>query len=190
MQLNGAINPEGPTTTWYFQYGLSAYYGVQTSSQTLSGLGARPVNTQLTASRPAPPITSGSSPTARTGSTWAPTRHSPPNWALERDPAASCSAHRPAASSSRLTIAVSGHLSLPGSVTRSAGCNGTVAVEIRRGNSTIALQRASLRSNCSYSLHVYVATSRLHGTKRLGIFAVYDGNALLLPTSTHRTLRI
>ena len=47
MQLNGAVNPEGPTTTWYFQYGLTAFSGTQTSPATLSGLGARAVNAQL-----------------------------------------------------------------------------------------------------------------------------------------------
>ena len=189
-QLNGAVNPEGPTTTWYFQYGLTTYYGIQTSSQTLSGLGARPVNSQLTG------LEAGATYHLRlvaysahglyvgpdqTFTTKRGTRTRPGGLVL------GASSRR---SSSRLTIAISGHLSLPGSITRSAGCNGTIAVEIRRGSSTIGLKRASLRSNCSYSLHAYIATSRLHRSTRLGIFAVYGGNALMLPTSSHRSLRI
>jgi hypothetical protein len=35
--LTGTINPSGQTTTWYFQWGVSASYGQQTSPQTLSG---------------------------------------------------------------------------------------------------------------------------------------------------------
>jgi hypothetical protein len=65
-----------------------------------------------------------------------------------------------------------------------------MAVEIRRGSATIGLRRVSLRSNCSYSVHAHVATSQLHGSARLGIFAVYDGNALLLPASAHVSLRV
>jgi hypothetical protein len=190
VQLDGAVNPEGPTTTWYFQYGLTTYYGIQTSSQTLSGLGARPVNSQLTG------LQAGATYHFRlvaysahglyvgpdeTFTTKRGARTRPGGLAL------GASSRR---GSSRLTITVSGHLSLPGSITRAAGCNGTVAVEVRRGNSTIALQRASLRSGCSYSLHVFIATSRLHGSTRLGIFAVYGGNALMLPASSHRSLRI
>ena len=190
VQLNGAVNPEGPTTTWYFQYGLTTYYGMQTSSQTLSGLGARPVNAQLTG------LQAGATYHFRlvaysahglyvgpdqTFATKRGARTRPRGLVLR------ASSRR---SNSRLTIAASGQLSLPGSITRSAGCNGTIAVEIRRGSATIGLQRASLRSNCSYSLHVYIATSRLHGSTRLGIFAVYGGNALMLPTSSHRSLRI
>jgi phosphodiesterase/alkaline phosphatase D-like protein len=38
VQLNGAINPQGPTTQWYFDFGLSANYGLQTATQTISGL--------------------------------------------------------------------------------------------------------------------------------------------------------
>jgi len=189
-QLNGAINPEGPNSTWYFQYGLTNYYGVQTFSQTLSGLGARPVNAQLTGLQAGatyhfrlvaysphglyvgPDETFTTKQGARTG---------PSGLALV------ASSRR---SSSRLTIAISGRLQLPASITQSAGCNGTVAVEIRRGSSTIGLRRASLHADCSYSLHVYIATSRLHGSARLGVFAVYDGNALMLPTSSHRSLRI
>ena len=190
VQLNGAVNPEGPTTTWYFQYGLTTYYGTQTSSQTLSGLGARPVNAQLAG------LEAGATYHFRLVAYSAHGLYVGPDQTFTTKRGArtrpgglvlGASSRR---SSSRLTITISGHLGLPGSITKSAGCNGTVALEIRRGSATIGLQRASLRSNCSYSLHVYIATNRLHGSTRLGIFAVYDGNALMLPTSSHRSLRI
>ena len=190
VQLNGAVNPEGPTTTWYFQYGLSTYYGVQTSSQTLSGLGARPVNAQLSGLQAGATYHFRLVAYSAHGLYVGPDQTFTTKLGARTRPSGLVLGASSRRSSSRLTIAISGHLSLPGSITRSNGCNGTVAIEIRRGTSTIALRRASLRSNCSYSLHVYVATSRLHGSKRLGIFAIYDGNALMLPTSAHRTLRI
>ena len=46
-QSNGAINPNGPSTTWYCEFGLTTDYGLQTASQTMSGLGARPINVRL-----------------------------------------------------------------------------------------------------------------------------------------------
>jgi len=190
VQLNGAINPQGPTTTWYFQYGLTTYYGIQTSSQTMSGLGARPVNVQLSGLQAGATYHFRLVAYSARGLYVGPDQTFTTKLGARTRPSGLVLRASSRRSSSRLTITISGHLSLPGSITQSAGCNGTVAVEIRRGNSTIALQRASLRSNCSYSLHVYIATSHLHGSTRLGIFAVYDGNALMLPTSTHRSLRI
>ena len=190
VQLNGAVNPEGPTTTWYFQYGLTTYYGVQTSSQTLSGLGARPVNSQLTGLQAGATYHFRLVAYSAHGLFVGPDQTFTTKRGARTRPSGLVLGASSRRSSSRVTITISGHLSLPGSITRSAGCNGTVAVEIRRGNSTIGLQRASLRSNCSYNLRVYIATSRLHGSTRLAIFAVYDGNALMLPTSSHRSLRV
>jgi len=190
VQLNGAVNPEGPTTTWYFQYGLTTYYGVQTSSQTLSGLGARPVNTQLAGLQAGATYHFRLVAYSARGLYVGPDQTFTTKRGARTRPSGLVLGASSRRSNGRLTITVSGHLSLPGSITRSAGCNGTIAVEIRRGSSTIGLQRASLRSNCNYSLHVYIATSRLHSSTRLGIFAVYDGNALMLPISSHRSLRV
>ncbi len=190
VQLNGAVNPEGPTTTWYFQYGLTTYYGAQTSSQTLSGLGARPVNAQLTGLQAGATYHFRLVAYSAHGLYVGPDQTFTTKRGARTRPGGLVLGASSRRTSSRLTITISGHLSLPSSITRSAGCNGTVALEIRRGSSTIGLQRASLRSDCSYRLHVYIATNRLHGSTRLGVFAVYDGNAVMLPTSSHRTIRI
>jgi len=163
VQLNGSVNPEGPTTTWYFQYGLTTYYGIQTSSQTLSGLGARPVNTQLTGLQAGATYHFRLVAYSAHGLYVGPDQTFTTKSGARTRPSGLVLGASSRRSSSRLTLTISGQLGLPGSITRSAGCNGTVAVEIRRGTSTIALQRASLRSNCSYSMHVYIATSRLHG---------------------------
>jgi hypothetical protein len=191
VQLNGAINPEGPTTTWYFQYGLTTYYGVQTASQTISGLGARAINAQLGG------LQSGTTYHFRLVAYSANGLYVGPDHTFNtkqgarlhpRGLAVNAYSRR---SSSRVTITVYGRLQgLPAGITPKAGCNGTVAIEVRRGNATIGLQRANLRADCTYSLHVYIATSRLHGSTTLGVFARFSGNAVLLPASSRRTVRI
>jgi hypothetical protein len=190
VQLNGAINPEGPSTTWYFEIGLTTSYGLQTTTQTISGLGARGVSVRLTG------LQSGSTYHFRLVAYSANGLYVGPDHTFNTKQGArtrpgglvvNASSRR---SSSRLTITISGDLQLPATITKSAGCNGTVAIEVRRGNATIGLRRASVRSDCSYSLHIYIAISRLHGSTKLGIFGLFSGNALLLPASSQRTLHI
>ena len=190
VQLNSAINPEGPDTTWYFEIGLTTNYGLQTPSQTMSGLGPRPVNVRLNGLQAdstyhyrlvvfsANRLYVGPDHTFHT-KRGARTR---PN-AL----AVHASSQR---TSSRLTITITGLLQLPDTIAPAGGCNGTVAIEVRRGNATIGLRRASLRSDCSYSLHIYIATNRLHGSTKLGIYGLFAGNALLLPASSTSSLTI
>ena len=191
VQLNGAVNPESASTTWYFQYGLSAYYGVQTSPQTISGLGARPVNVQLGG------LQSGVTYHFRLVAHSANGLYVGPDHTFNTKQGARL---RPGAlavnassrrSASRVTIALYGRVrGLPAAITPQAGCSGTVTIEVRRGRATIGLQRANLRADCSYGLHMYIATSRLHGSTTLGVFARFSGNAVLLPASSHRTVHV
>jgi len=191
VQLNGAINPEGPTTTWYFQYGLNTYYGVQTSTQTISGSGARPVNVQLSG------LQSGSTYHFRLVAYSANGLYVGPDHTFNTKQGARLRPHGLAVNaysrrtSSRVTITVYGRLQgLPAGITPTAGCNGTVTIEIRRYHATIRLQRTNVHSDCSYSLRIFVATNRLHGSTTLGVFARFSGNAVLLPTGSHRTVHV
>jgi len=191
VQLNGAINPESATTTWYFEYGLTSYYGVQTSPQTISGLGARAVNVQLSG------LQSGATYHFRLVAHSANGLYVGPDHTFNTKQGARLNPRALALnaysrqSSSRVTITIYGRLQgLPTAITPTAGCNGTLAIEIRRGNATIGLRRVNLRSDCSYNLHIYVATSRLHGSTALGVFARFSGNAVLLPASSHRTIHV
>ena len=191
VQLNGAINPESSSTTWYFQYGLTTYYGVQTSQQAISGLGARPVNVQLGG------LQAGATYHFRLVAYSANGLYVGPDHTFSTKQGARLRAGGLAVnassrrSGSRVVVAVYGRVrGLPRAITPKAGCNGTIAVEVRRGSSTIGLQRANLRSDCSYILHAYIATSRLHGSTTLGVFARFSGNAVLLPASSHRTVHV
>ncbi|HEV2787239.1 MAG TPA: hypothetical protein VGV67_12655, partial [Solirubrobacteraceae bacterium] len=47
---------------------------------------------------------------------------------------------------------VSGRLTLPGGIARSAGCRGRVSVQVKRGATTISTRRVSLTRTCTYSL--------------------------------------
>ena len=190
VQLNGAINPEGPRTTWYFQYGLTAYYGTQSSPQTMSGLGARPVNTTLYG------LQSGTTYHFRLVAVSANGLYVGPDHTFTTTRA---SRSRPRTLFVRtyvhhhhgaVRLVISGYLGLPGTVPPSSGCAGAVSVEIKRGNAVIWLHRTFLRSNCTYKLTANVSSRALARSSRLGIVDRFEGNAMLLPTTTQRTLHV
>jgi hypothetical protein len=188
-QLNGAVNPEGPTTTWYFEYGLSGYYGLQTAPQTISGFGARAVNAQLTGLAPnstyhfrlvaysANGLYVG---TDKTFTTKNAARVHPQSFALYS---------RTQHYRSGVTLVTSGTLRLPGSINRLLGCNGAVAVQVERYGSTVELKRAFVRSNCTYTMRIYVSNGTLRHATRLTLVARFEGNQFLMPTTTRRSVR-
>jgi hypothetical protein len=187
VQLNGAVNPEGPTTTWYFQYGLTTFYGAQTSPATLSGLGARPVNAQVNG------LQSNATYHFRLVAYSAHGLYVGPDHTFTTKPAARLAtgglalaayAHRAGA---RVRLQVSGFLRLPSSIGSQAGCNGIVEVAVMHGHSTLGLRRAALGSGCRYRLTVWVRSPR---HRRLAVFGSFFGNAVLLPANGHRNVRV
>jgi hypothetical protein len=189
-QLNGAINPTGTDTTWYFEFGLTADYGLQTAPQKMSGVGARPINVRLAG------LQSGSTYHYRlvaynsTRLDIGPDLTFNTKQAVRAHPGGLVVTSSSKRGPTRLNIAVSGRLELPATITPAASCNGTVEIEVRRGTDTIGLRRVSLRPDCSYSLHVLIPTTRLHGYTQLGVFGFFAGNAVLLPSDSPRTLHI
>jgi hypothetical protein len=187
-QLNGAVNPEGPNTTWYFQYGLSTFYGLQTAPQTISGFGARAINVQLSGLAPnstyhfrlvadsANGLYVGTDETFTTKNAG---RVHPRSLALY-----SHTQHR----RSGVMLTASGTLRLPAGVSGSLGCNGSVAVQVERHGATVALRRASVRSNCTYKVRIYVSNGTLRHARRLSLLGHFEGNQFLLPASTRRTV--
>ena len=188
-QLNGAINPEGPTTTWYFEYGLSGYYGLQTAPETISGFGARAVNAQLAGLAPnstyhfrlvaysANGLYVGTDNTFTTKNA---ARVHPQSLALY----SRTQRHR-----SGVTLVTSGTLKLPSTITKLLGCNGAVDVQVERHGSTVELRRAFLRSNCTYTLRIYVSNGTLRHATRLSLLARFEGNQFLMPATTRRSIR-
>jgi hypothetical protein len=190
VQLNGAVNPQGPTTTWYFQYGLSGLYGLQTSPQKMSGLGARPVNAIVGG------LQSGTTYHYRLVAVSANGLYVGPDETFTTKQAGRAhpralilhtSVHR---RNGGVRLVLSGRLALPPAVTAARACRGAVALEIRRGGTTVGLRRASLRADCSYRLTTTVSAGALHHATRLEVLDRFEGNAMLTPASTRRTVRV
>jgi hypothetical protein len=186
VQLNGAVNPEGPTTTWYFQYGLSGYYGLETSPQKLSGFGARPVSSHLSGLQSSATYHYRLVAFSANGLYVGPD-HTFTTKTVGRSYArrfsTSVYAHR---SHTGVTVTTSGYLSLPSSMTRSSACRGAVAVQIKAGHQTISLKRVFVRSGCRFSAHSVISRARLHSASRLSVSVRFEGNQVLMPaTAVH-----
>lgn len=126
----------------------------------------------------APPAATALTPTAPTAT--APTATSP----TRGRGTLSARVTPPADLRPAFSFTTSGRLTLPAGVSRAAGCNGRVSVQVKRGGTTISTRRVSLRANCTYSLRVSFASSRRFGTAtRLKFTARFLGNALVAPTT-------
>ena len=186
-QLNGAINPPAAHTSWWFQLGVTSAYGLRTSTQTMSGLGAQPINVRLAGLAPA--TTFHFRLVAQTSTT---TYYGPDatftTKAATRLPAAGLTVTAAAhAGHGNATVAVSGALTAPTALAAGAACDGTVEIQVLRGADTISLRSAAVRPDCTYGERVTFARSRFAGARRLGIAVHFIGNAVLLPTATRRT---
>lgn len=175
-QLNGVLNPEGQQTKWWFEYGLDDNYGTQTAPGTLTGLGARPINAQLSG------LQSGTTYhfrlVAQSGAgLYIGPDHMFTTKTAGRVPAKGLTEAVRTSRGAGITVAVSGRVLLPSGVKKSAGCRGFVTVQIKRNTSTLSARRAKVGSNCGYSASVHIGAARLRGAKTLRVFARFGGNA-------------
>jgi hypothetical protein len=189
-QLNGAVNPRGPRTTWYFEYGQSAFYGVQTQPQSMTGFGARPVNATLSGLQSATTyhfrLVAYSANGLYVGPDHTFTTMSVTRAHLRTLALRTYVYHHRA----NVALVVSGWVALPSMVPASRGCTGAVAVQIRRGYYMIWFHRTFLRSNCTYRLTADVSYGTLARATRLGILGRFEGNQTLYPASTQRSVRV
>ena len=192
VQLNGAINPTGASTTWYFEFGLSADYGLRSSTQTLSGYGARPVNVSLNG------LQSGSTYHFRLVALSANGLYVGPDHTFTTQTTSRTSDRLMVDAVARrhggiVRIAFNGRLQVPSSssaATQSAdACSGTIALQVKQGSRTVALRHAQLRSDCTYRLVAHVPARRLHGNRHLSVVGYFWGNAALRPTVERGALR-
>jgi hypothetical protein len=184
-QLNGAVNPPGPTTTWYFELGLTGSYGLQTRPQTISGLGPRAVAAVVNG------LQSGALYHFRlvaysdnglyvgpdyTFTTKAGVRLYPRGVVVT--PQAYLTLHA-------LIVRVSGQLRLPPTISSSLGCDGVIALVVVRNGAPIQLRHTSLHADCTYSTRLQIPLSRVRGTRRLSVVGYFWGNAVLKPAQSH-----
>ncbi len=82
----------------------------------------------------------------------------------------------------KTTFTTTGRLLLP-SGTASSACNGFVSVQIKHKTKTVSRRRVALKANCTYTSAAAILNSRLRGSGRDKVIAVYQGNARLLTAS-------
>jgi len=190
VQLNGAVNPGGPKTTWYFEYGLSSYYGLETAPRVMTGFGARPVNVMLGGLQQGTTyhfrLVAVSANGLYVGPDHTFTTHHASRERARMLHVRTSVAHR----SNAVELTISGSLGLPGDVTTSAGCTGAVTVQVTRGGQTVALHRAFLRRNCTYRLRTTIARRMLGHATSVRVVERFEGNQALLPLTRRITVRV
>jgi len=84
-------------------------------------------------------------------------------------------------SAPRLRYTLSGEVVLPAGVSRQTGCEGYVALEIKRGSRALVVQWATINDRCQYSATVTVPTVQLRGHGPLAITVRFLGTRVLAP---------
>lgn len=182
--VNGLVNPNGVTTTWYFQYGISTIYSSQTVTHTLPAANTPvPVAETLSALQPGTVfhyrivavnrgvIEYGNDATFMTYPARRPVPHLHVAIHPQRDRT------RP------YGFSVSGHLLHPSSIPSQFACAGTVRIHFLLGRQGVYRAVAPVQPNCSFSA---TATFRRHpghhrGPVSLRVLIGYDGTGYLAP---------
>lgn len=187
----GTVNPRGAKTTYYFQLGLTAAYGAQSTPKSLSaGSSSVSVSTRLSGlasqttyhyrvvARNAGGTSIGSDRTFTTKAPRKPTRAVPAvtsNVSPKRD------RRRP------FRFKVRGKIVSATAASRSAVCRGRVTIRFRSRGKTLAVRRARVRSSCTYRATVRVA---VRPRRKLRVTIRFGGNSVLKPRSAPaRTVR-
>ena len=178
VQLDGAINPPAKSTTWWFEYGPTAAYGSESIRQSMSGLGARPVNVRLAGLAASTTFHYRLELQTSSGLYVGPDETFTTKAIVRARPGALTLSATASAGRRTVAISASGTLSssLPGA------CNGIVEVVIMRGGSVISLRSIALRGDCTYTERVSLRTA-VTG-KRVSVLARFNGNAVLLPLAS------
>lgn len=174
--LSGVIDTNDQATTYYFQYGLSPSYGLQTAPQTLAaGTAPAPVSARL------PGIAPGvifhyrlvASHGGKFTSFGADAVFQTLPWPRPRT-------HltyriRPRVTSNRPPIFnVSGHVIRPNVTTLTPGCRGSVRVRYYYGRRLLLTRYAPVAATCTYSIRIRVG-GRLPRRARLKVALRYGG---------------
>ena len=180
VQLDGAVNPPAKSTTWWFEYGPSAAYGSESIRQSMSGLGARPVNVRLAGLASSTTFHYRLELQTSTGLYVGPNATFTTKAIVRARPGGLTLAATARAGRRTVTLNASGRLSssLPGA------CNGVVEVAIMRGSVVISLRTIALRGDCTYSERVSLRRSSTG--QRVSVLARFTGNATLLPLAARR----
>ncbi|MGH2842572.1 MAG: hypothetical protein ACRDKL_03170 [Solirubrobacteraceae bacterium] len=180
--LTGTIVPNGAATVYYFQYGLTSSYGLQTAPLTLpAGSASVPVSTVLAGLQPGATFhyrlvathdmvisTYGADESFQT------LPFPPPRTRLT----ANVSPRRELLAPYRFNIR--GRIAIPTGTPATLACSGRVRILVMDGRARVGQARATVRPDCSYRAVVHVSRLPRHRGKlrhlRLSVQTQYMGD--------------
>ena len=181
----GVVNPEGATTTWVVQYGLTSSYGMQNFPGILAGVATpMPVAAQLAGLAPATlfhyrivayhgtsVVSAGADATFFTE----PSKRPIPKMTARTSPGRD--------RRSPYTFTTSGSLGGAGFIPAAQRCTGNVGVRFYNGRHQLALVVAPVQPTCTFS--VGAGFRRLHGRRPAALRVTVDfrGNGYLAPVN-------
>ncbi|MEY2515406.1 MAG: hypothetical protein QOJ89_2764, partial [bacterium] len=91
----------------------------------------------------------------------------------------------------KVIVKISGSISLPAGVTKSAAvCSGSVKVSIRRGTTAIASKTAKVGTTCAFKLTTSIARSKVASATKLPVTYKFSGNSRLKPLKRVVSLKV
>jgi hypothetical protein len=187
--LTAAVDPEGLSTTYYFQYGTGTNYGSKSSTATLTaGSAAAAVTATISKLKPNTTYhyrivaTNANGGSDGLDSTFKTARESPAGLTVTTKPI-----H---AVKFPYSYKFSGKVRLPKGFTSSGACSGKVSVTIKRGKKKVFSGRTSVFAGCSYKLSARLSNRKaVPGKGKLSVTVSFGGNSVLAPR-TNKTYTI
>jgi len=189
VQLNGAINPQGDPTTWYFEYGLTSNYGLRTAPAAMAGLGIRPINAPIAGLRAATTYYFRLVASSANGLYVGPsqtftTKVAPVPYA--RGFTLTTTQHR---ERHGVQVTVAGRIVPPAGIGAEA-FTGPVMIQLQRGDAygpTFMSVRTQIRWDGTYRATAWFDAWHLHGLAKFGVTARFAGNSSLQGCTTRLT---
>ena len=181
----GAINPEGATTTWTIQYGLTTAYGMQNFAGTLPALTTTlTVSAQLTGLAPATlfhyrivayhgssVVSAGADSTFFTE----PSKRPVPKMTAHTSPGRD--------RRSPYAFTTSGSLGGAGFIPAAQRCAGNVGVRFHNGRHQLAFVVAPVQADCRFSVGASFRKLHGRGPARLKVTVDFRGNGYIAPVN-------
>lgn len=188
--LTGVVTPNGETTSYQFQWGLSAAYGYDTFASTVPAGNSVTVAALLQGLEPGTTFHyrivayHGSIAEPGADATFITEPNPRPRPAFSAHVTPHKRLHRPFA------FAVSGKVSGPPQFPASGACTGLVQVRYLVAGRQFAHSDVPLGSDCTYSLssvlHRIPGLNRKHPRQLVSVVAYFSGNGYLAPTRSRR----
>jgi hypothetical protein len=180
--VRGGVNPRSASTTYYFEFGLTAAYGTQTSPRSLSaGTRTRSVRATLTGLQPGTTyhyrvVAKNANGEALGVNRTFTTKTPPPTRTL---PTLTAGVRPARDRRAPYRFTVRGSLIPPANVDRAKACRGRVVIRFRAGGKTLRTRRARVRSTCRYRARALLRSR----PRKIRVKARFRGNAVLRPRS-------